>query len=59
MITLYDFRLQRLNYKKYESFGQYIDKHGLSATTATIYLCTREGFYFFLQLTYDLFDFLF
>ncbi|CAF4425611.1 unnamed protein product [Rotaria socialis] len=41
--SLYDFKLQPLNFNQYRTFFEYIDQQGLNCTSTVIYVCTHEG----------------
>ena len=41
--SLYDFEHQRINVKQYKTFGEYINRHGLTGNSTVVYLCTHQG----------------
>ncbi|CAF1530528.1 unnamed protein product [Rotaria magnacalcarata] len=41
--SLYDFRRHSLNTNEYNTFLEYIDKHGLNSNSTVIYLCTYQA----------------
>ncbi|CAM4766756.1 unnamed protein product [Rotaria magnacalcarata] len=41
--SLYDFKLQPLDFNQYRTFFEYIDQQGLNCTSTVIYVCKHEG----------------
>ncbi|UJR38354.1 hypothetical protein I4U23_031024 [Adineta vaga] len=41
--VLYNFKIEPLQFKKYKTFGDYLDRYGLSGKDSALYLCTFEG----------------